>query len=198
MNIDELTSLFCDHIHMKNRFPKWCGTLIQKYPTDLLLYHQVIYEKRPDIIIETGSEFGGSALFFAHTLDMIGKGKVITIDTNGKERPMHDRVEYIHGSSDSSKILDYLKKKVKNKKVMVTLDADHNEEYVKREIELYAPFVTSGQYFVIEDCYGYKSEVRGPKLVKDAFLPKHHEFEQTDLDNQFLIGVTREGWLLRK
>jgi glycosyltransferase involved in cell wall biosynthesis len=76
---DETFERLYRHIHRKMHYPKYKGLLMQKFPNDMQLYHQVIWENKPEVIVEIGTRFGASALFFQDQLDMIGGGKVITI-----------------------------------------------------------------------------------------------------------------------
>src|SRR3989304_1299408 len=72
---------------------KWLGIPILKCPFDCWVYQELLFGIKPDIIIETGTKIGGSALFFASILDLIGKGEIITIDIDGEsKRPIHDRI----------------------------------------------------------------------------------------------------------
>src|SRR5258705_10459784 len=66
----------------------WMNVPCEKCPLDLWVYQEIISEIRPALIIETGTRFGGSALFMAHILDIIGKGEILTIETdNAIPRP---------------------------------------------------------------------------------------------------------------
>ena len=92
---------------------RWMGVEVQKTPLDLWIYQEILYEIRPDLIIETGTFYGGSAYYLAHLCDILGKGKIITIDNNStpegdtviERRPFHTRIEYILGSSIDSEIV---------------------------------------------------------------------------------------------
>ena len=130
------------------------GIPIQKWPCDLQTYQEVIWETKPDTIIETGTLFGGSALYFAHLLDAIGNGRVVTIDIENIqdwEYPKHPRITYLLGkSSTDSSVLERVKS-LASGKTMVVLDSDHSKAHVLKELQLYAPLVTSGNYLVVED-----------------------------------------------
>jgi len=131
----------------------WLGTLSQKCPLDLWIYQEIIYELKPDIIIECGTANGGTALFLASICDLVNKGKVITIDIKKiKNRPTHRRITYLIGSSTSWKIVARIKKLIKtHEKVIVILDSDHNKEYVLKEMRIYSKFVTRKSYLIVED-----------------------------------------------
>jgi cephalosporin hydroxylase len=81
---------------------------------------------------------------------------------------------------------------------MVILDSDHSYNHVLKELGIYSKIVTKGQYLVLEDCY---TSHMTPSEVMDArnkFLENNNEFEVVDLTRQFLAGLTRDGWLLKK
>jgi cephalosporin hydroxylase len=84
----------------------WMNVPCEKCPLDLWIYQEIIAEVRPDLIIETGTRFGGSALFMAHMLDIIGKGGIITVDVDDTiARPAHPRIRYVHGSSADADLI---------------------------------------------------------------------------------------------
>ena len=85
----------------------WLGVKAQKCPLDLWIYQEIIYETRPDIIIETGTAAGGSALFLASICHLLGRGEIISIDIEDQEnRPRHPRIKYLLGSSTSEEIVE--------------------------------------------------------------------------------------------
>src|SRR4051812_13108501 len=91
----------------KNTF--WMGVLCEKCPLDLWIYQEIIFEVRPDLIIETGTRFGGSALFMAQVFDFLGKGEIITIDIDDTiTRREHPRITYVHGSSSDAQLVESL------------------------------------------------------------------------------------------
>lgn len=120
------------------------GQHILKYKTDLDFYDEQIKLRKPDVVVETGTLHGGSALWFADRVN-----KVITIDVEPQVELRDERVTYITGSSTDPELVKKLD--LKGKSVMVVLDADHTKAHVAKEIQLYAPLVTKGQLFVIED-----------------------------------------------
>ena len=140
----------------KNNF--WLGIPIQKNPMDLMIYQEIIHALRSDYIIETGTKLGGSALFFASVCDNIEHGEVISVDKDEIENlPQHGRIYYLIGDSVDPYIVDSIKEKVKNKKVMVILDSDHSKDHVLKELNIYSKMVTIGGFLIVEDtnCSGY-------------------------------------------
>src|SRR5918994_2396641 len=84
----------------------WLGHHVLKCPLDLWMYQEILHEVQPELIIETGTYLGGSALFLASISDLLGRGEVVTIDSARQDgRPRHDRITYLTGSSTSEKIL---------------------------------------------------------------------------------------------
>ncbi|MFA4842542.1 MAG: CmcI family methyltransferase, partial [Candidatus Omnitrophota bacterium] len=122
----------------------WLGAKTFKLPLDLWVYQEILYSLKPDMIIETGTSYGGSALFLASICDLLNNGRIITIDIEQrKDAPRHKRIKYILGSSISNDIVKNLRSIIKRKdKVMVILDSDHHKDHVLKEIEIYSKFVT--------------------------------------------------------
>lgn len=119
----------------------YMGNKLFKYATDLWHYKSILFDTQPDLIIETGSLDGGSALWFKHN----SNAKIITIDTELVRR-QHHGIQYVTGNS--------LNKRISTKgyeRVMVILDSDHRKEHVLAELKKYAPLVSKGCYLVIED-----------------------------------------------
>lgn len=123
------------------------GVPCLKYQTDLDFYEEQIKLRKPDVIIETGTLHGGSALWFQDRI----KGQVITIDPTPQHIDFDDRIIYLKEDSGSPDTIKKLKPLIKGKSVMVVLDSNHTKAHVEKEIKLFAPLVTKGQLFVIED-----------------------------------------------
>jgi cephalosporin hydroxylase len=100
---------------------------VQKCPLDLWIYQELLTEIRPDLIIETGTFHGGSALFFASVCDLLSHGRVVTIDTTVVDgRPMHPRIRYLHGSSTAPAIIETVRSSIAaDERVLVMLDSAH-------------------------------------------------------------------------
>lgn len=131
---------------------RWDGVPTGKLPSDLLTLNEILWEKQPDLVIETGTWFGGSALYMAQVLDRIGHGYVISIDITYEPcRPKHDRIEYYCGSSVDPKTIEDVWERAHKPRVMVILDSDHSRDHVLSELQVYALMVTSGQYLIVED-----------------------------------------------
>lgn len=197
----------------------WMGRPIIQYPQDMIAMQEIIWQLKPDLIIETGIAHGGSLVYYASLLELIGKGEILGIDIDIREHnrleiekhPMFKRIKMLQGSSIDEKLVEQVKEIVKGKQtVLVSLDSNHTHEHVLRELELYAPFVTPGSYIVVFDTIvedlpqGYFKEQRpwgignNPKTAVWEFLKKNEQFAiDTAIDNKLLISVGPEGYLKR-
>ncbi len=174
--------------HLFNPRAYWCGIPVIKNPLDLWIYQEIINNTRPDFIIETGTHMGGSALFFASICDFVGRGKVITIDIRKKPTPRHPRIIRIIGSSISDSVVKKIEQIVDKKRVMVSLDSDHDKDYVLKELELYSKFVSVGSYIVVEDVT--------PEVVEE-FLHKRKDFVADRTQEKFLLTSFPKSFLKR-
>lgn len=145
--MDELIQRNIDHYNTMLWLQRlYKGLHLLKFDSDLEFYEELLAKYKPEVIIETGTLHGGSALWFAdHGI------QVITIDIDAKVSDPDPRITYITGSSVDPEIAKQVKQLVKKKKVMVVLDADHTKAHVEQEIALYAPMVSKHMPFVIED-----------------------------------------------
>jgi len=196
----------------------WMGRPIIQYPQDMIAMQELIWEIRPDLIIETGIAHGGSLIFYASLLELIGQGEVLGIDIdirdhNRKEiekHPMFKRIQMIEGSSLSDEIAGQVRAiAAGKKKIMVCLDSNHTHEHVLQELELYAPLVSPGSYIVVfdtivedlpENYLPGRAWARGnnPKTAVWEFLKRNDCFEiDSDIDHKLLISVAPQGYLKR-
>jgi len=182
----------------------WFGARVLKCPLDLWVYQELIAELRPELIIETGTYAGGSALFLASICDLISRGEVITIDVRDEPgRPVHPRITYLTGSSVSGPIVAEVGRRAGERSpVLVILDSDHSRDHVRKELEAYAPFVTRGSYIVVEDTNVnghpvYPDFGPGPMEAVDAFLASYPEFQIDAAREKFLLTFNPRGFLRR-
>ncbi|HCY90368.1 MAG TPA: cephalosporin hydroxylase, partial [Chitinophagaceae bacterium] len=166
----------------------------------------------------TGIAHGGSLIYYASILELIGNGEVLGIDidirTHNREQiekhPMFKRITMLEGSSLSSEIVQQVADIAKDKKtILVSLDSNHTHEHVLKELELYAPFVTKESYIVVFDTIvedlpeGYLpgrpwGKGNNPKSAVYAFLSDRTDFViDHQIDNKLLISVAPEGYLKR-
>lgn len=184
----------------------WFGVRILKNPLDLWIYQELLAELKPDLIIETGTAAGGSALYLASICDLLGNGKIVTIDIKDRsERPRHKRIRYVLGSSTDADIIDLVKQEVDAadvSTVLVILDSNHTASHVSRELELYTPFVTPGSYVIVEDTNvnGHpvmRSYGPGPMEGMRAFLATSSEFSVDRSREKFWLTFNPRGYLRR-
>jgi cephalosporin hydroxylase len=184
----------------------WLGTPIWQNVLDLWTIQQTIAEVRPALLIETGTNRGGSALFYANLMDLLGHGRVVTIDTVRQHALDHPRIEFIEGSSVDPAVLQRVARVARTTggPVMVILDSDHAREHVSRELELYAPLVTPGSFLlsqdgVIDQLALFADSRPGPLAANREFLARHREFEHDrERNSRFLITHHPTGWLRRR
>ena len=181
----------------------WFGHRTLKSPMDLWTYQEILVETRPDLVVETGTRFGGSALYLAAILDLLGHGLVVSIDIQAeKGRPTHRRIEYLLGSSVDPPIVERVRRMAAGKRVMVILDADHSASHVAAELAAYHDLVSVGCYLVVEDGNVNGHPVLpewgpGPTEAMEAFLADRDDFV-ADLDRErFLLTLNPNGYLRR-
>lgn len=180
----------------------WLGVPILKNPMDLFIYQEILHEVKPDTIIECGTAAGGSALYLASVCDMIGKGKIITMDISDyKDGPKHDRITYLYGSSVSEEIITQVKE-LSHGKVLVILDSDHKKDHVLKEMQMYAPLVSADSYLIVEDtCINfdpmYNDHGPGPREAVEEFLKTSKDFT-VDVEREKLLSTFNPGGYLRK
>lgn len=183
------------------------GCKLWKMPSDLFLYQFLLNQIRPALLIETGTAFGGSALYYAHQMDQIGVGRVLSIDLSEPQKnyPRHPRIEYFGGrSSTDFHVVREVAKRVKwyGGPVIVSLDSDHSADHVFDELQRYSQFVTPASYLVVEDVNVnghpvFPSHGPGPQEALDRWLPKHAEFARDDrLPATMLFSM--HGWLRKE
>jgi cephalosporin hydroxylase len=194
----------------------WMGRPIIQYPQDMIAMQEIIWQLQPDLIIETGIAHGGSLIYYASILELIGKGNVLGIDVDIREHnrkeierhPMFKRIKMIEGSSVSNEVLNKVKEAALDKKtVIVCLDSNHTHDHVLREMELYSPFVTKDSYLVVFDTIVEDlpdGTVKGrpwgkgdnPKTAVREFLRHHEDFViDKAIDNKLMISVAPDGYL---
>lgn len=211
---------------------RWLGRPAIQLPNDTWAMQELIWLIKPDLIIETGIAHGGSLIYNASMLalldicDAIDKKEkidpsesnrlVLGIDIDIREHnrkeieshPMFSRIQMIEGSSTDQNVVDRVKSIASNyKTIMLCLDSNHTHDHVLKELECYAPLVTSGSYCVVldtiiddlpEDLFSDRPWAPGnnPKTAVREYLSKHPEFQiDTDIQHKLLITVAPDGYL---
>lgn len=183
----------------------WLGQRVAKCPLDLWVYQEMLVETRPDLIVETGTFAGGSALFLASVCDLIGHGRIVTVDIEEhSDRPEHHRITYLTGSSVETRVIDEVRNtSVRADRVMVILDSDHTREHVLRELELYSDLVSPGCYLIVEDTNINGHPVSpgfgpGPMEAVTCFLASTDDFEIDRSREKLLLTFNPAGYLRRR
>jgi cephalosporin hydroxylase len=194
----------------------WLGVTIMKNPLDLVVLQQIIFDKRPDTIVECGTAYGGSALFYACMMDIMNiDGQIITIDCdphqsdvyhktdlvsiNGKiakldvqslKKPDHPKIKYVRSDCLSAKL-----PKITNS-TMVILDCHHTATHVYKELEKFSRLVTLGQYIIVEDT-DHNLKGKGPAGAIKKFLDKNKNFGVDKSREKYGISSNLGGFLIR-
>lgn len=196
----------------------WMGRPIIQYPQDMIMMQEIIWNIQPDLIIETGIAHGGSLIYYASLLELIGKGEVLGIDIDIRKHnyneivnhPMSKRINMIEGSSIDENTIEQVEEYAANKSsILVCLDSNHTHAHVLEELSLYSKFVTLNSYIVVFDTIvedlpdNYLpgrpwKKGDNPKSAVYQFLQHNNNFEiDRNIDNKLLISVAPEGYLKR-
>jgi cephalosporin hydroxylase len=182
----------------------WLGVPVQKCPLDLWVYQEILQEVRPSLIIETGTARGGSALFLSSMCDLLGRGRIVSIDIQAMEpRPEHPRVTYLTGSSTASEIVQRVHGHVRaDDTVLVILDSNHSSSHVREELASYSSFVTPGSYLIVEDTNLNGHPVApffgpGPMEAVKSFLEHDRRFVVDRGREKFFMTFNPKGFLRR-
>ena len=202
----------------------WLGRPIIQIPEDIVRAQEVIYQVKPDVIVETGIAHGGSLIYYASLCKIMGKGRIIGIDIeirphNRQAIESHELFSYItliEGNSIANDIVAKVKSLIKvNEKVLVILDSNHTKAHVSAELNAYHDLISSGSYLVVTDgsMQDLHNVPRGipewktdnPVVAAAEFVQKHQEFvmEQPSWpfnESELTENITHwpNAWLRRK
>jgi len=194
----------------------WFGRPIIQLPEDIVTLQEIILNVKPDLVVETGVAHGGSLIFYASMLHLLGRGDVLGVEielrTHNRKaieaHPLSNRIKLIEGSSTNEDVVEQVQQIARDKQsVMVILDSDHTHEHVLRELEMYSPMVTKGSYLVVFDT-GIEDMPKGtfadrawgkgnnPKTAVWEFLKGNDRFEiDRALESRLLYTVAPDGYL---
>lgn len=197
----------------------WLGIPIIQCPQDVMAMQEIIWKTKPDLIIETGIAYGGSLVFYASMLEIIGNnGQVLGIDIDIRKHnrmkiekhPMFKRISMIEGSSVDKHVLKNVYQFAAGKqKVLVVLDSNHTHEHVLQELHSYSSLITMHSYLVVFDtviedipdelCKGRPwDKESNPKSAVREFLKTNKRFEiDKEIEKKLLITVAPDGYLKR-
>ncbi len=186
------------------RDTRWLGIGVEKLPSDLWIYQEILTELRPDLIIETGTLHGGSALYLASMCELLGHGQVVTVDVEDRSPyPQHERIEYRTASSTDPALLGELAQRAADlETVLVILDSGHSRAHVLAELHAYAPLVSVDSYFVVEDTAvnGHPLHWKhgpGPMEAVTEFMRGRTDFVADRAREKFLMTWNPKGYLRR-
>jgi cephalosporin hydroxylase len=220
-NASELRRLSLEWIEQVSRYGysynfTWLGRPIIQFPQDVLAMQELIWRVRPRAIIETGIARGGSLIFYASMLELLGEeGRVLGIDIDIRPHnraallahPLARRITLLEGSSVDETVITRVREFARGSPVLVVLDSNHTHAHVLRELLLYSPLVTKGSYLVvldtiIEDLPGDFFPDRpwgkgnNPKTAVREFLTTNDRFViDKEIENKLLITVAPDGYL---
>jgi cephalosporin hydroxylase len=199
------------------------GRPIIQTPVDMIAIQEIIWEIKPDLIIETGIAHGGSLIMSASMLAMLdiceaidseenfnpkeSKRKVLGIDIDIRKHnreaiekhPMFSRIQMIEGSSISPQIIKQVEEEAKNyKKILVCLDSNHTHEHVLAELKAYAPLTSVGSYCVVFDTIveDMPQDTYPDRSWGPGNNPKTAVYEYLKTNSKFEIDKTIQNKLL--
>ncbi len=188
---------------------QWMGIPTRQNPFDVWVTQEILYEVKPDFIVECGTFKGGSAVMWAMMLREINpQGRVITIDIEDKRTPRakagiaRESVDFMLGSSTNPRIVGEITRRLKGKKVVVILDSAHTAEHVLNELRAYAPLVNMGSYVIVQDSVinGHPlpgNTGPGPWEAIHEFMAGNSEFTIDRTRERLLVTSNRDGFLKR-
>jgi cephalosporin hydroxylase len=190
------------------------GIPTRKFVNDLWMYQEIVHERRPDFIVEIGSWYGGATLFLAHLLDNLGSGQVVSVDISRHDYQIrHPRVIEVTANSNDLSTFEKVREICHGGTVMVIHDGAHGCDDVLRDLTLYGPLVSPGQYLIVEDGvidlfenvprtigakFHTKYPLGGPLRAIATFLetpPRVFEIDETR--ERFLMTASPRGYLLK-
>ncbi len=196
--------------------PIWMGIPIIQFPGDIIMMQELIWKVRPDVIVETGVAHGGTAIFYASMLELLGRGTVIGIDVEIRQynkiaikgHPLSKRIQLIKGSSIDEAVVKQVKKIIrKGDKVLVALDSNHSYDHVFAEMRLYSDLISPDSYMVVMDGaqalawdlpngkHQWKED--NPLRAIEEFVTTHPEFEVDHYYNRLKITSNPKAFLRR-
>lgn len=196
---------------------RWMGRPAIQFPQDMVAMQEILWDLKPDLVIEAGVAHGGSVVFYASMLELIGHGEVLGLDIDIRahnreaieSHPMAKRIRLLEGSSVAPQTIAQVHEIAKGKRVVVVLDSNHTHEHVLAELRAYAPLVCEGGYCVVMDTIVedlpasfFSDRPWGPgdnpKTAVQQYLKETDAFEiDRDIEAKLLITVCPSGYLKR-
>lgn len=182
----------------------WMGVPALKNPLDAWVYQELVWDTRPDVIVEVGNAYGGSTLMLAHLCDLAGHGRVIGVDIDHDRVPQkvrdHPRVELVTGDAAAC-ALAVATLVGPDRNVLVIEDSSHSAPQTLAVLEAYAPLVQPGGIMVCEDtvCHHGVDDGPdpGPAEAVAEFLHRHDDWAANPTLERFGVTWNAGGWLRR-
>lgn len=200
--LGEVLSAMQDRIVGRTRY---FGVPTQKNPLDFWVYQELLHVMRPDVIVEVGNKYGGSALALAHLLDLLGHGRLIgvDIDHSGVHQVVrdHPRITLIEGDAPemAAKVRGLISP---GERVLVIEDSSHTYENTLAVLRAYASLISPGDYFIVEDSICHHGLDVGPNPgayeAIEAFLAEDDSFESDRGMESFVVTWNPRGFLRRR
>lgn len=189
----------------------WMGIPTRKLVTDVWIYQEILFETKPDLVIEIGSFYGGSTQFLAQMLDACGQGEILSIDISHEHfKAEHPRIRTITADCSDPQVVAEVERLCAGKRVMLIHDGDHTSAAVARDLALYARFVTPEMYLIVEDGVvdildprhskiGRAYPDGGPlKAVRGMLAQLEKDFELDLRRERFILTTNPRGYYRRK
>lgn len=185
---------------------RWMGVKALKNPLDAWIYQEIIYEVKPDVIVELGSAEGGSTLYLAGLLELMGHGTVVSVDHDRSRYSVkHDRIITVTGLTSSEQTIAQVAAICEGRSVLVIHDADHHRNQVFKDLEAYAPLVSVGSYFIVEDGVmdlfrpgdGLGGHEDGPLGAVEEFVKRNADFVVDSERERYILTYNPQGFLKR-
>ena len=198
---------------------KWFGEPILNPAQDMFARQEIIFQTKPDYIIELGVAWGGSLLFYSTLLEILGGKKIIGIDIFMPpdlikrlkfHKRLSERIELINAQSTTEETVRKVKKIIgTNKKLLVILDSNHTHDHVLNELRIYSKFIGKGFYIICDDTFvediTESSKINenrpwglgnNPRTALKQFLKENKRFKADKiLQNKLLISCNPDGYL---
>lgn len=185
----------------------WMGVAALKNPLDAWIYQEILHEVRPEVVVEIGSAAGGGTLYLANLLDLLGAGRVISVDIDRSSFvARHDRITCFTGDSRDPRILAAVAEICDERAVLVIHDGDHRAGPVLEDLRNYGGLVSVGSYLIVEDGIidlyqdgdGIGTVEEGPLVAVEHFLAEDDRFEIDERRERYLLTYNQRGYLRRE
>jgi len=195
----------------------WLGFPVLQWPTDMLAMQEIVFQQRPRVVVETGTHRGGSTIYYASLLRLVGGGRIVSVDIEIPEAvraaigasPFADIITLVQGDSKAPEVVARVQEAARGEdNVLVVLDSDHSRAHVLAELQAYCDLVPVGGYLVAMDtiCHDLWDLPNGVRAWKDDnalravedFLGEHPEFEADRSREKLLVTFSPGGFLRRR